>query len=185
MDYKDYQKKIGTDYNYFDKFREFDKFVSSEILSKLIQDYQNLTMAEKTKLTMFIDKLVEIVNKNSLKARVLETLILCEALCKYIATKNNITFKSGKGYSGYQERIKSIIKYYNIPFKEVNFTYSNVITSKGVKLWLITNLRNELAHENIFTSKYVRRECFKVLKFLRRLIFYKFLLNFKQFLFLN
>ena len=66
--------------------------------------------------------------KNSYKSRFIESLFLIETVCKHLIEIKNIPVLSGKGYSMFQERIKAVLKYLQIPFSEIDFKYSNTLT---------------------------------------------------------
>lgn len=172
--YKDYEKNIGSNYDYHDKFDDFKKHLRPNILQDLVNNYMLSSKVEKKTVRKLIDDLIAIKTVNSYKSRVLETLILLESICKYFVSKHKIVVTIPKGHSGYQERVKAVCKYLNIPKKNINFSYSNQKIKKISKHWHITKYRNQLAHadlEETFTMKYSRRECIKVLKLLRRLLF--------------
>ncbi|MBK6771825.1 MAG: hypothetical protein IPG78_06845 [Ignavibacteria bacterium] len=174
VEYKDYTKNIGDDYLFEDKQGHFEKYLTNDSLSELIKMFRQKNVTEKKKIKHFIDELILIKNKNSYKSRFIESLFLIETVCKHLIEIKNIPVLSGKGYSMFQERIKAVLKYLQIPFSEIDFKYSNTLTKANKKLLIITDYRNQIAHSDInksFSWQKSSSEYIKVMKLLRRLIF--------------
>ncbi|MBK8383760.1 MAG: hypothetical protein IPL16_18080 [Ignavibacteria bacterium] len=174
VEYKDYTKNIGDDYLFEDKQGQFEKYLTNDSLSELIKMFRQKNVTEKKKIKHFIDELILIKNKNSYKSRFIESLFLIETVCKHLIEIKNIPVLSGKGYSMFQERIKAVLKYLQIPFSEIDFKYSNTLTKANKKLLIITDYRNQIAHSDInksFSWQKSSSEYIKVMKLLRRLIF--------------
>jgi len=170
---KDYIKFMGDDYLFEDELQDFDKHFKVDIVTNLIQKYIHLIISERNKIKYFIDELTNIKNKNSYKSRLVEALFLIKGLCNYITYKNKIPFPISKGYSIYQEKIKDVIKFYKISYKDVGFTYSNT-KKNNRRLWYVTDYRNQIAHSDIrknFDWQKSGKEYIKVMNLIRRLIF--------------
>lgn len=172
IEYKDYNKKMGEDYLFEDELNEFEKYFTEDILSDFIQKFRLKNRSFKKTINSFIDELISIKTKNSYKSRLIDSLFLIEAICEFITREYHIPYNSSKSYSSYQEKIKSVINYFKIPYKKILFNYSNQ-KKKSRKLWFITDYRNQIAHSNIrknFSWQKTVPEYIKVMKLIRRLI---------------
>ncbi|MBK8981811.1 MAG: hypothetical protein IPM38_05670 [Ignavibacteria bacterium] len=173
LEYKDYNKNMGNDYLFEDAFGYFGKYFVEDIVADLIQKFRGKKIKEKMKIISFINESISIKKKNSFKTRFIESLFLIDAICQHIIQSNQISYPSGKGYSEYQERIKAVITYLHIPFKEVGFSYSKTKIKNGKLLWVITDYRNQIAHSNIesnFSWERSFNQYVKVMDLIRRLV---------------
>jgi len=173
LEYKDYNKDIGDDYLFEDKYCEFENYFKGEIVSDLISKYLLKSISKRNKIKNFINELLLIKKNVIYKSRFISSLFLLEAISKHFVEEHKINY-DWKDKSKYQERIKAVIKYLKIPYKEVNFVYSNTKTKSGTKLWIITDYRNQIAHSDIkdnFSLQKSVKEYIKVMELIRKLIF--------------
>jgi len=174
LKYKNFEKNIGKEYEVEDKHSKFEEYKNSNIINELILKYRQLSTTDKKLFDSFVNDLAEIKDINSLKSRRSIALFILDAICNYMISKHKIVYRSGNGYSNYQEKIRGVMKFFEIDSKLINFSYSNVKTKRNIRLWQITNLRNSLAHADsklIIESIRFKNEYVKLLKLIRILLF--------------
>jgi len=169
LKYRNAAQKSSEDYTSNIGYK-FEKYFTSENISKLLNSYLHLDNSKLEKLERILYSFISISEQKIFGPKFSSTYFLLAAISKIIMQPKN--------YSKDEECIKLASEKVNIDIKRINFEISPKRLKKNNSKceWLITEYRHELTHFNFekYDIKILLHEYNKMMYLLRKLIIFYF-----------